>query len=126
MERRVSRKVWAKRVERWRESGQTAIEYGAAHGVNADRLRHWGWQIEREKREAATTTSAMPTPEPMAKAEVVVPFVEVQRRPSSVTALNAKPTKPEPVEIITPNGLVVRVPAHFDDQTLRRVLAVVR
>jgi hypothetical protein len=87
MERRVPREIWVKRVARWRESGQTAPDFAAAHGLSVDRLRHWGWRLEKE-RYAATPASS--------------------------------------IEILTPSGLRVCVPSKFDDDALRRVLAVVR
>lgn len=118
--------MWAKRVERWRESGQTAVEFAVAHGLNPDRLRYWGWQFAKER---ATAAAAPPPPkaELPANAGVVVPFIEVQRAASAAPRTKPESAAPtEPIEIIAPSGLRVRVPAHFDDETLRRVLAVVR
>jgi hypothetical protein len=126
MERRVPREIWVKRVARWRESGQTAPDFAAAHGLNVDRLRHWGWRLEKE-REAAT----LPPEDSPPKTGVVVPFVEVERVPTTVTQVKVAPTRKPPsttesIEIITPSGLRVRVPSKFDEDALRRVLAAVR
>jgi hypothetical protein len=130
MERRVPREIWVKRVARWRESGQTALDFAAAYGLNADRLRHWGWRLERELEPATPTVTPPPT-ESSPNTGVVVPFVEVQRAPTTATRVKVTPTtKPEPttesIEIITPSGLRVRVPSNFNDDALRRVLAAVR
>lgn len=43
---RDGREVWAKRVERWRESGLTAKEYAAEVGLNPNTLTHWGSRLE--------------------------------------------------------------------------------
>jgi transposase len=117
MERRFPRGIWVERVARWRESGQTAADFARAHGLNVDRLRHWGWRLDNE-RDAAT-----PTPDSAAKTAVVVPFVEVERPPTTVTL--AEPISADSIEILTPSGLRVCVPPKFDDDALRRVLAVV-
>jgi hypothetical protein len=118
MERRFPREIWVERVARWRESGQTAADFARAHGLNVDRLRHWGWRLDNE-RDVAT-----PTPEdsPLRRA-VDVPFVEVERPPTPVT--HAEVASTDSIEILAPSGLRVRVPPKFDDDALRRVLAVV-
>ena len=117
MERRVPREIWVERVARWRESGQTAADFARAHGLKVDRLRHWVWRLDNE-RGAAT-----PMPEDSQRKAVVVPFVEVGRTPT--TAPLAEPVSPDSIKILTPSGLRVCVPPRFDDDALRRVLAVV-
>jgi hypothetical protein len=118
MERRFPREIWVQRVARWRESGQTAADFARAHGLNVDRLRHWGWRLDNE-RDAAT-----PTPEDLPPRRAVVPFVEVERPPTTV--MHAEVASIDSIEILTPSGLRVRVPPTFDDDALRRVVAVVR
>jgi hypothetical protein len=39
---------WAKRVERWRDSGLTTAEFAAPVGINAKTLTYWAWTLERE------------------------------------------------------------------------------
>ena len=132
MERRVPREIWVERVARWRESGQTALDYAAAHGMNADRLRHWAWRLAGETGESATATITTPSAESLPETRVVLPFIEVERASATATPVGVgptsrrEPTKPEPIEIITQSGLRVRVPSGFDDDALRRVLAAVR
>jgi hypothetical protein len=126
MERRVPREIWVKRVARWRESGQTAPDFAAEHGLNANRLRHWGWRLEKEREPAPT-----PLEDSNPTTGVVVPFVEVARAPTTVTQVRVVSTRKPPsttesIEIITASGLRVRVTSRFDDDALRRVLAVVR
>ena len=50
---------------------------------------------------------------------VAVPFVEI-----SEPAANE--ADGEPIEIVAPTGLRVRVPARFDEETLRRILRAVQ
>jgi hypothetical protein len=63
----------------------------------------------------------MPEDSPASTA-VVVPFVEVERAPATVTPAEIGPA--HSIEILTPRGLRVCVPPKFDDDALRRVLAV--
>jgi hypothetical protein len=37
--KRESRKVWTKRVERWRDSGLSATEFASQIGINENTLR---------------------------------------------------------------------------------------
>ena len=78
---RVGREEWAKRVERWRDSGLTTAEFAAEVGISAKTLTYWAWTLKREatgekrvwpakkKRPGATPTAASVT--------VRAPFVEV-------------------------------------------------
>ena len=118
MERRFPREIWNERVARWRESGQTAADFARAHGLKVDRLRHWGWRFDKERHVATPPRDGSPP-----KTAVVVPFVEVER--PSTTAKYTEVTVPYAIEILTPSGLRVCVSPRFDDDVLRRVLAVV-
>lgn len=62
---------WAKRVERWCESGLTAQEYAAEIGVNANTLQHWGWRLRNDAGEKATRKTGKRAP------TSPVPLVEV-------------------------------------------------
>ena len=107
---RVSRETWAKRVERWIDSGLTAKEFAAEAGLKASTLSYWKWRL-RAKRPAkarrAATTSAALTTSPLS-------FVEVARAATAA----------EPFEIEFGSGMRVRVPGSFDAEALRRLLAV--
>jgi hypothetical protein len=111
---REPREVWAKRIERWRDSGLSAREFADEVGVNPDRLRYWKWQLAKV---SAATADA---PVVRAAKIVAVPFVEVA--PPAI----ASEADAEAIEIVTPSGLRVRVPARFDEEALRRVLRAVR
>ena len=42
------RALWAKRVERWKDSGLTVKEFAAEIGVNANTLSNWNWKLSKE------------------------------------------------------------------------------
>jgi transposase-like protein len=102
-----ARDVWAKRVRQWLESGQTAADFAASHGINPRTLTYWKWRLGREaaSRQAESTAS-----EP-------AQFVEVTP-PSSWWRAS------ERIEVVVDDEVVVRVPNDFEAETLRRVLVV--
>jgi transposase-like protein len=104
-----SRTIWAKRVERWAESGLSSKEFAAEIGVNARTLVYWKYRFGREaegtwpaKSEPTSTTA--PT------------FVEV------TDGELERPLSPS-LEVAT-GSWVVRVPDGFSEATLVRVLDV--
>jgi hypothetical protein len=42
---RASRDEWAKRVERWRDSGLSAEQFAAELGINAGTLKFWKYRL---------------------------------------------------------------------------------
>jgi hypothetical protein len=102
---RDARATWVKRVERWGASGLTAAEFALEVGVNARTLTYWKWKLGRP--EARRTA---PRPE----------FVEV------VATSPSRSTGDAPVdalEVVLVGGVVIRVPARFDAEALRRVVS---
>lgn len=117
---RVEREEWAKRVERWRDSGLTTAEFAAELGINPKTLTYWAWALKREAsgkkrvwpskkqsvlRGAAsgsttTTTSISPT------------FVEVPRQ-GSVGRFE--------LEV---RGRRLHIPSAFDAEQLRALLQI--
>jgi len=75
-------------------SGMSLREFAARHGLDAHRLYRWRAQV----------ASAVPATAP--------PFVEIERSPSAA------------LEVVLRSGHVIRVRDGFDDETLRRVVAV--
>jgi hypothetical protein len=109
---RASREIWIKRIERWHESGLGPKEFAEHIGVEVDRLRHWKWRMASDDKATNAASAKSTTPAPL-------PFVEVKPTP----ALDRE----DPIiEVVAPSGFCIRVPARFDADTLRRVLAVVR
>jgi hypothetical protein len=109
---RSTRDIWAKRVERWADSGLTAAEFAKETGINARTLAFWKWRLGRGTRRAA---------KPAAPA-----FVEVRAAHASDDALRAVVTADaEPIEVIIRDVVRIRVPQRFDAEALRRVIAAV-
>lgn len=109
---RASRGEWTKRVAEWTESGLSGAEFAAKAGLKEATLRHWKWQLGRERRERRERRARK---RPAAAAA----FVEVK------PALSAQFVAAEPFELIARDGLRIRVPTSFDDAALRRLLAVI-
>jgi transposase len=122
---RAGREVWAKRVERWRESGLSAKEYAAEVGINANTLTHWGWRLRgeggRPKKERRRTEGE---PSRVDWVEVVAPD-SVMKSPATELedAPAARPGRW--LELVVGRGRVIRVPTDFDRDALDRLLAVV-
>ena len=104
---RESREVWAKRVERWKDSGLTAVEFAAETGINPRTLTHWKWHLGAGARRVERRTTPAPTRPDFV--EVVAPRVAAEMA--------------EPLEVILADGLRIRVPVRFDETSLRRVIA---
>ena len=105
---RTSQTEWAKRVERWRDSGLTAKEFAAETGVNASTLAYWSWRLRasRSKRPASGSSPSRSR------------FVELT--PSSVPV-----TSPAMLELVLGESIRVRIPSGFDEETLARVVRAV-
>ena len=120
----MAREEWAKRVERWRDSGLTCAEFAAELGINPRTLTYWKWVLGKESRgekrvwpsrngrksrvPRATDTGAPPT-----AASIVDGIVEVQAVPRDAR-----------FELELGAGRRLRVPASFDAAELRRLLEV--
>ncbi len=102
---REGREVWAKRIERWRDSGLTTKEFAAETGVNATTLAYWRWQLAGGTRRAR------------AKAPAPVRFVELAAAAPSAEAAPG-------FEVVLAGGRVVRVPPRFDGAELFRLVQV--
>lgn len=109
---RASRETWAKRVERWRASGLTALEFAAELGINARSLRWWKWELGRK-----AAKKALPRAQ---KKRAIAPAVS----PLTFVEMSAPSRNAEPFEVLLPSGVSVRVPASFDASTLERLISV--
>lgn len=107
---RTSRDEWAKRVERWRDSGLSAAEFGAEVGVNPRTLTYWKWMLSREAAGlAAPRRRSRSAPKQAPNAA----FVEIRSAAPSAT-----------FELMLANGRRLQIPMAFDASTLERLLAV--
>jgi hypothetical protein len=111
---REAREVWAKRVERWRDSGLTLKEFASEIGVNANTLAGWRWRLRPERGDEARGT-----PEPPRFLEIVAAPETTER---SAEPAGSKKAPAEPFELILSGGHRVRVPAEFDGRALRRLV----
>lgn len=118
---RVAREEWAKRVERWRDSGLSCAEFAAELGINPRTLTYWRYILRKEARgekriwprrqvarHAASKTSRAP-----AAAKFTTPFIEVQ-------AIN----RVSQFELELRGGRRLSVSRDFDAGALRRLLEV--
>ena len=116
---RTSRDVWAKRVERWKDSGLTAAEYAAETGIKAHTLSWWRWRLGGGV--ATTKRATKPVRRVVSKAaELAAPkpsltFVEMP---------SAARTGGSSLELVLPSSTRIVVPPDFDATALGRLLDV--
>jgi hypothetical protein len=103
---------WAKRVERWRDSGLTAKEFASEINVNAGTLTAWKYKLRRESTLAER--AARPG---IRKADDVPGFLRVV----PVQAEDAR-AMPASFEVVIGTRTVVRVPNDFDKTALIRLV----
>lgn len=109
---RTSRDEWKKLVERWRESGLTAEQYAAELGINAGTLKFWKYKLGRPQ---TATEVRQPGPKKSKREGRALPLVEVK---PTVLAATAE------FELELGGGKRLRIPASFEAEALRRLLAV--
>lgn len=113
------RETWAKRVERWKDSGLSAKEFAAELGINARSLSWWRWQLSKtdtaprkraRRRRSATASTAITKP-----TATISPMTFVEM---------SAPISTDALEVILPTTVRVCVRPGFDDATLGRLLDV--
>lgn len=102
---RASRDEWAKRVERWRDSGMSAEQFAAELGINAGTLKFWKYKL------------SLPAGEKRLRKETRKPLPLVELRTVPVVQAAA-------FDLEVRGGRRVHVPAGFDADALKRLLAV--
>src|SRR6185295_2352262 len=104
---RTTREQWAKRIRQWQSSGMDAASFAAREGVKPEQLRWWRWHLGWGP--GARRARAQP------------PFMEV------VLAGGAEEQAPmqegAAIELLLGKRRVLVRPG-FDEQSLRRVVAV--
>lgn len=63
MAKQQTRQEWAKRIERWKDSGLTAAEFAAETGISAKSLSWWRWNLSTNAPEEATKQPSLETTE---------------------------------------------------------------
>lgn len=115
---RVEREEWAKRVERWRDSGLTTAEFAAELGINPRTLTYWAWTLKREASGKKRVWSSKKRPAVRAATGAVVAaqpssaFVELPGHGSSARF---------ELEV---RGRRLHIPSAFDAQQLRALLEI--
>lgn len=106
----ATREDWAVRIKQWRQSGQTAREFAAGHGLNHNTLQHWAWRLRAEaggrgdaaRRSRGKTAAKSPA------------FVEVMSHAIADGCF----------ELEVSGKRRLRIPPRFDVQSLERLLAL--
>ena len=114
---RATRQEWAKRIERWQDSGLTAKEFAAEIDVPATSLSYWKWKLRQDARAPGAASAEeviTDLPKRRRRSAATPRFLELVERP---TDLDVAPM----LEVVLCTGVVVRVPSQFDEATLRRV-----
>lgn len=111
MARRESRDVWAKRVERWQDSGLTAREFAAELGINHRTLSFWKYQLAKEG--ARPRPTAKPRRVQSRRSTETPRFVAAQVRESSVFEVQV-------------GDVLLRLPADVDAQRVAELIGAVR
>ena len=111
---RATRATWAKRVERWKDSGLPAREFAGEVGVNPSTLAYWKWRLSRETPKASAPRKA--AKKTTALAVRPLSFVELTKQ--------APARLVEPFEVELVSGERIVVPSSFDAAALGRLLRV--
>jgi transposase-like protein len=108
--KRETRDEWQKRVERWKDSGLTAEEFAAETGINAGTLRFWQYKLKKGSQWETPRRRTAP----------VAPNASsiIELRPCATSEQDRR------FEIELRAGRRVHVPASFDPDALRSLLAV--
>ncbi|KYG01375.1 hypothetical protein BE21_56635 [Sorangium cellulosum] len=103
-----STRIWRDRVARWHKSGHSARVFAEQEGVSAGTLYSWSRRLGMKRSEYRQRLDKATLP-------ALLPVVVA---PSGATA----PSLGAALEIVLPDGAVVRVPPTFDEDTLSRVV----
>ena len=113
--RRATREEWTARITKWKASGASASAFAREHGLNVGSLKWWAWRLSSSKVRASSAKRALAPrgPSPVTKATILSPLTFVE-----LTA----PVEIDPLEVVLPSSVRIRVRPGFDAQTLGRVL----
>jgi hypothetical protein len=117
---RVKERRWRRLVKDWRRSGLSVRAFCEWHALSEPSFYAWRRELAKRDREAASNR-ARRSGRPGRPRILAAPFLPVQ-----VVADVAQDSEAgRCVEVQLPSGVCLRVPAGFDRQTLRDVLAAV-
>jgi transposase-like protein len=113
---RGNREEWAKRVERWRDSGLTTAEFASELGVNPRTLTYWKWLLGKEGRGEKRVWPKRRLEAPSRPPQIAAPtpgLIEIE-----VGSIDMR------FELELRGGQRLRVPPGFDPVVLSRLLDV--
>jgi transposase len=104
---------WAKRVQRWQDSGLTAREFAAEAGLKAASLTFWKWRLKKDQALEKEPPRLKPA---RRKSSESMRFVELSAAPVARVAS---------LEFVV-GPCSIRIPSGFDEVSLRRLLVILR
>ena len=111
--------IWLGRIERWQRSQLTVRDFCTRHQLSEPSFYSWRRLLtERGLLPAAGAAAAQAN---AASSSTAAPLFV-----AATLALPDTVAAPQPLEILLPDGLAVRVAAGFDATTLRQLLALLR
>ncbi|HMJ10655.1 MAG TPA: IS66 family insertion sequence element accessory protein TnpB [Polyangiaceae bacterium] len=112
---RASREIWAKRVERWKDSGLSAKEFAAELDVSPKSLMFWKWKLRQLESTKGGQIAGGNKRQPRT----------ARMAPHSFVQLVPTPAPPSmALELVLRDGLVLRVAPGFDEATLLQVASL--
>jgi hypothetical protein len=120
---RVAREEWAKRVERWRDSGLSCAEFAAELGINPRTLTYWKWMLNKEARGEKRVWRTRKTRAPRVRGAAASEHPWPDPSVAGLVEVQAAPRDGR-FELELGAGRRLRVPASFDATDLRRLLDV--
>lgn len=113
-QRRRSAEQWARLVQEWGRSGQTAARFAAARGLRWQTLVWWRWRLKQEAGPVKQAKKAAKT-SPLTSVHLVPVQLEAARGDDQDLAW----------ELVAPSGHVLRVYERGGVGVLREALALV-
>jgi transposase len=120
---RTTKDEWAKRVERWQDSGLSSGEFAAETGINPRSLMYWKWRLKKESRDAGGADGAPPPSSRGPRQPRRRGPVDAEAVPLPLVELKAAATDGR-FELELGNGRRVRVPSEFEPAALQRLLTI--
>lgn len=119
--KRSTREDWAGRVAKWDESGLSLKKFAGETGLNARSLSWWKWHLARK-------TAQTPAPSRAKRALARRPTAPIAKVPTTISPLTfvemTSVIAAEPLKVVLPSSVRIRVRPGFDGTTLGRLLDV--
>ena len=110
---KATRAEWAKRVERWQDSGLTAKQFAAELDVSPSSLTFWKWKLRQTATREASRRSHTSG---VSQVRADTPAKFLQLVPASETSTESA------LDVVLSSGVVLRITKGFDESTFVRVV----